>query len=69
MLFSKGPNKYVVTVEREKLKMVDLSASETRTIFEDQKRIVLELQETGNRSLIGLSLSQDFPSLTLKFFY
>ncbi|KAL2341999.1 hypothetical protein Fmac_009939 [Flemingia macrophylla] len=31
--------------EREKLKTVDLSASETRTLFEDQKRIIRELQE------------------------
>ncbi|KAG4971584.1 hypothetical protein AAZX31_13G233200 [Glycine max] len=31
--------------EREKSKMADLSASETRTVFEDQKRIICELQE------------------------
>ncbi|XP_057433023.1 kinesin-like protein KIN-14C [Lotus japonicus] len=31
--------------EREKLKMADLSVSETRTVFEDQKRIINELQE------------------------
>ncbi|ESW20290.1 hypothetical protein PHAVU_006G196400 [Phaseolus vulgaris] len=31
--------------EKEKLKMADLSASETRTVFEDQRRIVGELQE------------------------
>ncbi|KAK7412227.1 hypothetical protein VNO78_03677 [Psophocarpus tetragonolobus] len=31
--------------EKERLKMADLSASETRTVFEDQKRIIHELQE------------------------
>ncbi|RZB63365.1 kinesin-like protein KIN-14C [Glycine soja] len=31
--------------EKEKSKMADLSASETRTVFEDQKRIIRELQE------------------------
>ncbi|TKY71576.1 Kinesin-1 protein [Spatholobus suberectus] len=31
--------------EKEKIKMADLSASETRTVFEDQKRIIRELQE------------------------
>ncbi|KAL2969074.1 hypothetical protein AAZX31_15G061100 [Glycine max] len=31
--------------EKEKSKLADLSASETRTVFEDQKRIIRELQE------------------------
>ncbi|KAL2343907.1 hypothetical protein Fmac_005192 [Flemingia macrophylla] len=31
--------------EKEKSKMADLSVSETRTVFEDQKRIICELQE------------------------
>ncbi|RDY05311.1 Kinesin-like protein KIN-14C, partial [Mucuna pruriens] len=31
--------------EKEKLKWADLSASETRTVYEDQKRIIRELQE------------------------
>ncbi|KAJ1380052.1 P-loop containing nucleoside triphosphate hydrolase [Sesbania bispinosa] len=31
--------------EKEKLKMTDLSASETRTMFEEQKRIICELQD------------------------
>ncbi|MED6169497.1 Kinesin-like protein KIN-14C [Stylosanthes scabra] len=31
--------------EREKLKMADMSASETRTVFEEQKRIIRELQD------------------------
>ncbi|KAJ7968383.1 Kinesin-like protein [Quillaja saponaria] len=34
-----------LTAANEKLKMVDLSASETRTEFEEQKRVVRELQE------------------------
>ncbi|XP_061336433.1 kinesin-like protein KIN-14C [Gastrolobium bilobum] len=34
-----------LTSEKEKLKMVDLSASETRKVFEEQKRIIHELQD------------------------
>ncbi|XLS52441.1 hypothetical protein HN51_013118 [Arachis hypogaea] len=34
-----------LATEREKLKMADMSVSETRTVFEDQKRIIRELQD------------------------
>ncbi|XP_027338935.1 kinesin-like protein KIN-14C [Abrus precatorius] len=34
-----------LNAEREKLKMADLSASKSRTVFEDQERIISELQE------------------------